>query len=188
MFERAITVLKRAETIPGVDRSLVHFNVGNNYLQLGDPELAEGSYTDAIAANPLTASPYLNRANTRVMLETYETAVEDYSMVLELAPAHPQRPEIERMIALLTDHTEQERLRLEEEQLRLAEEERLRQLEEELRLAEEERLRQEAEARRRALLDNVLDSIKDSTEDTTNLSAGNEDLDDYEDDDVDIAD
>ena len=92
------------------------------------------------------------------------------------------------MIALLTNHLEQERLWLEDEQLRLAEEERLRLLEEELRLAEEERLRQEAEARRRALLDNVLDSIKDSTDDTTNLSAGNEDLDDYDDDDIDIAD
>lgn len=188
MFERAITVLKRAETVPGVDRNLVHFNVGNNYLQLGDAELAEESYGRAILANPLVASPYLNRANARVMLESYEFAVGDYRMVLELEPAHPQRPQIEQMIALLTDHVEQERIRLEEEQLRLEEEERQLLLEEQLRLEEEERLRQEAEARRRALLENVLDSIKDSTDDTTNLSAGNEDLDDYDDEDIDIAD
>ena len=188
MYDRAITTLQRAETIPGIDRALVQFNIGNNYLHLGDSARAEQAYTRAIEVNPLESDPYLNRANVRVMLETYPQAVEDYSAVLGLEPDHPQRVEIERMIALLTDHVEQERIRQVEEERRLQDEERQRQLAEEQRLAEEERRRQEAEARRRALLDNVLDSIRTATDETTNMSAGNEGIDDYKDEEFDIAD
>ena len=188
MYERAIMTLQRAETIPGIDRSQVYFNIGNNYLHLGDAALAEDAYTKAIDVNPLSADPYLNRANVRVMQELYPPAVEDYTAVLGLEPEHLQRVEIERMIALLTDHLDQERIRQEEEARRIEEEEQQRVADEARRLAEEERLRQEAEARRRALLDNVLDSLKTSTDDTTNMSAGNEDIDDYDDEEFDIAD
>lgn len=188
MYERAITTLRRAETIPGIDRSQVYFNIGNNYLHLGDAELAEDAYTTAIEVSPLSADPYLNRANVRVMQESYPPAVEDYTAVLGLEPSHPQRVEIERMIALLSGYLEQERTRQEEEVRRIEAEERQRVMEEAARLAEEERQRQEAEARRRALLDNVLDSLRMAAEDTTNMSAGNEDIDDYRDENLDIAD
>ena len=188
MYERAVSTLQRAETIPGIDRSLVFFNLGNNYLHLGDPEGAVQAYSQAVELDSLDPDPYLNRANVRVKLEAYESAVEDYTTVLGLEPDHPQKAQIERMIALLTDHIEQERIRQAEEERRLAEEERQRQLEEERRRAEEERLRQEAEARRRALLDNVLDSIKTATDETTNMSAGNEEIDDYDNEEFDIAD
>jgi tetratricopeptide (TPR) repeat protein len=188
MYERAITTLQRAETIPGIDRSRVFFIIGNNYLHLGDSELAEAAYTKAIDASPLSADPYLNRANVRVMQELYPTAVEDYTAVLGLEPQHPQRVEIERMISLLTDHAEQERIRQEEEARQIEAAARQRAAEEAARLAEEERVLQEAEARRRALLSNVLDSFKTATEDTTNMSAGNEDIDDYVDEEFDIAD
>ncbi|MBU8914219.1 MAG: tetratricopeptide repeat protein [Spirochaetales bacterium] len=188
MYERAITTLQRAESIPGIDRSQVHFNIGNNYLHLGDAARAEDAYTEAIEMSPLSADPYLNRANVRVMQELYPTAVEDYTAVLGLEPEHAQRGEIERMIALLTDHLEQERIHQEEEARRIEDEERQRAIEDAQRLAEEERQRLEAEARRRALLDNVLDSLKTATDDTTNMSAGSEDIDDYEDEEFDIAD
>ena len=188
MYERAIVTLERAETIPGIDRSQVYFNIGNNYLHLGDSALADAAYTKAIEMSPLSANPYLNRANVRVMQEFYPAAVEDYTAVLGLEPEHAQRGEIERMIALLTDHLEQERIREEEEARRIQDEEQQRAIEEAQRLAEEERQRLEAEARRRALLDNVLDSLKTATDDTTNMSAGSEDIDDYEDEKFDIAD
>lgn len=184
MHDRAITTLNRSLTVPGIDRAMVHFNLGNNQTRLGNFEQAQSEYTSAIEASALDAAPYLNRANVRVNLELYPEAVEDYKMVLSLEPNHPQRPEIERAIALLEQQVEQERIRREEEQRRL-EEERQR-AEEQRRLEEERRLA--AEERRRALLDNVLDSIGNAGSDTTNMSAGNEDIEDLEDDDLDIAD
>ncbi|MFP4114852.1 MAG: tetratricopeptide repeat protein [Spirochaetota bacterium] len=177
MYERAITTLQRAEAVPGTDRALVRFNIGNNYLHLGDTERASAAYTAAIETDPLAVDAYLNRANLNVSLEDYEQAISDYESVLDLEPEHPQRARIEQMIALLQDHIEQARIAAEEEARRQAEI-----------AAEEERRRQEAEERRRALLSDVLDSIKTSTEDTENLSAGAEEIDTYEDDDLDIAD
>lgn len=188
MYERAITTLQRALNVPGIDRSAVRFNIGNNFLHLGDAESAFTAYTAAIDVNPAAVDPYLNRANLGVSLEQYEQAVADYETVLEIAPEHPQRPQIEQMLALLRDHIEQARIAAEEEARRLAEEQRLREEEEARRLAEEQREREEAEARRRALLSDVLSSIRDSAEETENLSAGSEDIDNYEDDEFDIAD
>lgn len=188
MYERAIATLERAESVPGADRSRIRFNMGNNYLHLGDAERAHAAYTAAIEASSVSTDAYLNRANLNVSMERYEDAVADYTRVLGLEPEHPQRERIERMIALLQDHIEQARIAAEEEARRKAEEERRRQEEEARRLAEEQRRREEAEARRRALLDNVLNSIDSSAEETENMSAGNEDIDTYEDDEFDIAD
>ena len=122
------------------------------------------------------------------MQEFYTTAVEDYTAVLGLEPEHRQRAEIEQMIALLTNHVAEEQLREEEEARQILEAERQRAIQEAERLAEAARLAAEAEARRRALLNNVLDSLKTATGDTTNMSAGNEDIEDYDDEDFDIAD
>lgn len=188
MYDRAISTLQRAETIPGVDKSAVKFNLGNNYHHLGDDEKALASYSAAIETNPTSVDAYLNRANLDVTLERYDDAVADYNRVLGLAPDHPQRPQIERMIALLQDHIEQARIAAEQEAQRKAEEQQREQEAEAARLAEEERQRQEAEARRRALLSNVLDSIKTSADDTENLSAGSETIDTSPDDTFDIAD
>ncbi|MFW6312421.1 MAG: tetratricopeptide repeat protein [Spirochaetota bacterium] len=187
MYERAISTLQRAETVPGVDRSTVRFNIGNNYVHLGDTERAHAAYTASLEANPTAVDPYLNRANLNVARESFDEAVDDYTSVLGLAPEHPQRPQIERMIALLQEHAEQARIAAEEEARRLEEEERRREEEAARRLAEEQRRREEAEARRQALLDNVLDSIRTSVDDTENLSAGSEDLDTL-DEEFDIAD
>jgi tetratricopeptide (TPR) repeat protein len=187
MYERAISTLQRAETVPGVDQSTVRFNIGNNYVHLGDVERAYAAYTASLEANPTGVDPRLNRANVNVTREAFEEAIDDYTRVLGLAPDHPQRPQIEQMIALLQEHIEQARIAAEEEAKRLAEEERRREEEAARRLAEEQRRREEAEARRKALLDNVLDSIRTSVDDTENLSAGNEDLDTL-DEEFDIAD
>ncbi|MFW5788309.1 MAG: tetratricopeptide repeat protein [Spirochaetota bacterium] len=188
MYERAIATLERAESVPGANRSRIRFNMGNNYLHLGDAERAHAAYTAAIEADSASTEAHLNRANLNVSLERYEEAIADYTRVLGLEPDHQQRERIERMIALLKDHMEQARIAAEEEARRKAEEERRREEEEARRLAEEQRRREEAEASRRALLDNVLNSIDSSAEETENLSAGSEDIDTYEDDEFDIAD
>ncbi|MFW5684129.1 MAG: tetratricopeptide repeat protein, partial [Spirochaetota bacterium] len=123
MYERAITTLQRAETVPGVDRSTVRFNIGNNYLHLGDAERAHAAYTAAIEASPVAADAYLNRANLNVSTERFDEAIDDYAAVLGIEPEHPQRPQIEQMIALLRGHVEEARLREEEERRRREEEE-----------------------------------------------------------------
>ena len=187
MHERAVTTLRRAETIPGVDRSLVRFNLGNNLLRLGRTEQAVDAFTAALDTNPFSARALLNRANARIQIEAYGSAVDDYRSVLEIAPDHPQRAEILRMIALLTDHIEAERLAAEEVERLAAEQERLRVEAEERRLAEEERLRQEAEERRRALLSSVRDSLRTSAGETENLSAGRESIDTLGEEDFDIS-
>lgn len=180
MHERAITTLQRAQTIPGIDLATVRFNLGNNYLHLGDRAQALSAFTGAIEANPLMSEPYLNRANLQVENGAYQAAVADYNSVLGLEPNHAQRQEIERMIALLLGTIERERVQAEEEARRLAEEQRIREEEEAARIAEEQRRAEEAEQRRRALLSDVLDSIRTSAEETENISAGNEDVDTYE--------
>ncbi len=187
MHERAIATLRRAETIPGVDLGTIRFNLGNNYLHLNDRENAIIAFGDAILANPMMSEPYLNRANLHVEGGSYDEAIADYNSVLGLEPNHEQREQIERMIGLLLGAIEQERIRAEEEARRIAAEEERRREEEARRIAEEERRRQEAEERRRALLSNVLDSLKTSAEETENLSAGREDVDTYEEE-FDIAD
>lgn len=188
MHERAISTLERGLSIPGINRSRLYFNMGNNLARLGRVEDAHAAYTSAIEANPAFVAPYLNRANLNVTFEAYEPAIDDYSAVLSLDPAHPQRVPIRQMIDLLRGHIDEKVARIEAERLRAEAAERERLAEEERRLAEEERLRQEAEARRRALLSSVLDSINEAAGQTENLSAGSEDIDDYRDDDFDIAD
>ena len=187
MHERAVTTLRRAETIPGVDRSLVRFNLGNNLLRLGRTEQAVDAYTAALDSNPFSARALLNRANARVQIEAYASAVEDYRSVLEIEPEHPQRAEILRMIGLLTDHIDAERIAAEEAAILAAEQERLRVEAEERRRAAEERLRQEAEARRRALLNSGRDSLRTSSGETENLSAGRESIDTLGEEDFDIS-
>ncbi len=164
--EQALQVLRRAETVPGIDRATVQFNIGNNLLQLDQTGDAINAYSEAISLDPFATSAFLNRANARVRSEAYTGALSDYRTVLSLAPDHRQRQEIERMIALLDQEIEQRRV-AEEQERRAAE---------------------LAEQRRQALLNNVLDSIRTSTEDTENMSAGNEAIDTYEEDDFDIAD
>ena len=188
MHDRAITTLRRAEGVPGVDRSVVRFNIGNNLLRLGRTDQAIDAYTQALEADPFSARSLLNRANARIETESYGEAVEDYFAVLDVDPDHSQRSEILRMIALLTDHIEAQRLAAVEAERLALETERLRQEEEARRIAEEERRRQEAEERRRALLSNVRDSLLTSSGDTQNLSAGTEAIDTLGEEDFDIAD
>lgn len=165
MHEKAVTTLRRAESVPGIDRSTVRFNIGNNLAKLGQVDEAIASYGSAIEIDPFGHAAFLNRANTYVQSSKYDLALSDYRTVLRLEPEHQQRPRIERMIALLEREIEAARFAAEEERRRA----------------------EEAERRRQQMLDNVLDSIKSATEDTENMSAGNEDIDTY-DDEFDIAD
>ena len=203
--DRAVAFLTRGLDVAVVFRDLFYFNLGNNYLSLGNPAAAVDMYTRAIETRGSLSDAYLNRANAEVRLERYPEAVADYRLYLVMEPETPQRPQIERMILLLQGLKDErdariraeeqrkkeeeenrrlaeERRKLDEEKRAAAEEERLRKEEESRRVAEErrkreeERLRQEEEARRKALLEEVLRSLQASSGDTSNLPAEKEDI------------
>jgi len=102
--ERAITVLKRGLNIATLHKDLFLYNIGNNFFSRGEFTFAEESYTAAVAANRTMPDGYLNRANSRMKLEKWDGALADYQLFLQLAPRDPQRPQVEKVVALLQEH------------------------------------------------------------------------------------
>ena len=117
-------------------------------------------------------------AEVKAKLNNIDDCISDYTTFLELKPNDVQEPKIRELLDLL--HREKE-VRLAEEKRRQEEAERLKQEEERLAAAkaEQERIasakRAEEEERRRQLLEEVANSLKQSS-DTTNMSAGAEDV------------
>lgn len=157
-YKQAIEIYRRGLKSAGSDATDFHHNIGTNYLRMGELESAVEHFTKALQANGDYAPAYLNRANTRVKLESYEKAIADYQLYLSLKPDSPQKGSIEEMIALLKEKQE---------------------LAEAKRLAEEQR-RKEEERKRKELLDQVMNSLEESGEETKNLSAGTGDVKEYE--------
>jgi tetratricopeptide (TPR) repeat protein len=125
----------------------MYFNLGNNLFRQKEYTLAEQMYSNALETNRTFEDAYLNRANARLELASYTAARDDYIEYLRLAPNNPQREPIERLIALLGGL-----------------------------LDEQQRLKEEELAKQKALLNEVLNSLKNASEDTRNLSAGSENI------------
>jgi tetratricopeptide (TPR) repeat protein len=177
--DKAVEILERGVELADDNRDRLYFAMGTNYWSVEQFEAAEQSYSNAISANSMYAQAYLGRANTRVKMEKYEPAVEDYQIFLQLRPDDERRPQIEELISLLRDRIEEQKRIAEEEEAR-------RKRQEELARREEERRRKEEEERQKALLDNVLNSLEGASEETQNLSGGSEDIQELEED-VDIV-
>jgi tetratricopeptide (TPR) repeat protein len=99
--QKAIDILKRGLGIATSFKDLFYYNMGNDYFSRKDFATAEGMYTSAIDSNTRRSESYLNRANTRLQLQNYDGALGDYTLFLQLAPQDPQRPSIEKVMALL---------------------------------------------------------------------------------------
>ena len=151
-FGRAVTILQKGTLVADDYLDLIYFNIGNNLIKQDKLVLADEMYTRAAAANPRLPAVYLNRANNRVQLEEYASAVDDYSLYLTLQPATDQRENIEKIIALLSAGIETERVRIREDEARRAAE----------------------EARQKALLSNVLNSLQNAADGTKNISVETE--------------
>ena len=171
----------------GAESARIAFNLGNAYFSKGDLTLALQSYTKAIDDNPAYASAYLNRANTLVKTGKLEDAIADYEKYLSLEPISPKREQVVKLIAFIREEfAAAERLRImAEEAARAAELARIRA--EEIARAEAELARQRAEEaaraeaeRRRRLLEEVTESLQAAAEDSKGLSAGTEDVQDYD--------
>jgi tetratricopeptide (TPR) repeat protein len=145
--EKSIQILKRGLNVSQGYTDLFYYNLGNNHFRRQEFTVAEQMYSNALQANGAMEVAYLNRANARLELEEYQDARQDYIDYLRLDPDSPQRGNIEKLIALLGQLIEEmERKRLEELE------------------------------RQKALLNEVLDTLKNASEDTRNLSAGSEEI------------
>ncbi len=154
-------------SLNGGERDRLLLNRGNLRTSRSDYTGASSDYTLLIdAAGPLFSSALLNRANMELNQSSLVLALDDYSRYLVVEPESPQRETIEELIRLLN-------IRLAgDAQAAEAAAEKAR-LEEERRIAEEA-VRAEEEARRAALMEEVLQSLSNSAEDTKSISAGSE--------------
>ena len=202
-YTKAIETFATGLKTTGTKKKVLSFNQGNAYYAIKEYVNAAKSYSLAYTVDPSFTRALLNRANANLMAKEFDAALEDYENYIALVADDPQRNEIIAIIeALKKDKVRREedaRLaaleaeRLAEEEARLAEEME-RQRKEEERLAEEARLKREAEEaearrveelrraeeaeRRRKMLEEVANSLQQT--DSTNMSAGTEDLIDYD--------
>ena len=133
-------------------------NLGNVYFQIGNNEIAEQYYSQAIGYNATFSKAYLGRANTRVKAGNLKNAISDYEQYLALEPRSAQKPKIEQLIALIkSEFAAEERRKIiaEEEARRLAEE-------------------------RQKLLDSVSASLHSAADLSKSLSSGSESVEQYD--------
>lgn len=202
-YSKSAEVFASGLKITGTKKKILSFNQGNSYYAMKNYLEAAKSYSLSFTADPTFTKALLNRANAYLMANELQLALEDYENYIVLVADDPQREEILAIIEALkkemSRREEEARIaaleaeRMAEEEARLAEElERQRQ--EAARIAEEERLKKEAEEaeirrqeaikkaeeaeRRRKLLEEVANSLQQT--DSTNMSAGTEDLIDYD--------
>ena len=151
-YEKAVFILQKGVRVSEEFLDLIYYNIANNLFKQNKYSLADEMYTRTIGTNPFYSAAYLNRANTRVKSGEFPGAVEDYTVYLNMAPETPQRDNIERIISLLNSAIEAEFARIQEEDNRKAAE----------------------EARQQALLNDVLSSLQKAVDETKNLSAETE--------------
>lgn len=149
-LSKAADTFKQGLSVASSLKDVFFYNIGNVYFMQDQNTLAEGMYSQAIKTNPNLADAYLNRANARMKLDNYDGAVSDYTVYLSLKPNARQRPEIEKLMALLKE----------------AKAETQRQAE----LAAEKK--KQEEAKQQALLNSVLQSLDNASNSTKNLQAG----------------
>jgi tetratricopeptide (TPR) repeat protein len=139
--DNAIAVLQRGLQISTTLKDQFYYNLGCNFESKGENVFAEEMYGDAILANRTFADPYLNRANIRVELEKFDGALSDYSLYLQLKPQDSQRPQIEAVMKILSNI-----LQAQIDQ------------------------KKEEEARQKALMNDVMNSLSNASEGSKNLS------------------
>ena len=144
-FAKSVEAFRKGVAIPGTNKKRIYFNMGNSYFLMGDFENALNSYSMASVADPNYGEPVLNKANAELKLDRLKDAQDDYRRYLALCPDTPQRPEIEKILALIDEEMVS---RAESERVAQEEAERLRQEEERITAekAEQERIAAEKKA------------------------------------------
>ena len=154
----AVAVYRRALPIAGNYSATVANNLGNVYFQIGNNEMAEHYYSQAIGLNSALSKAYLGRANTRVKTGNLKNAVSDYEQYLTIEPHAAQKTKIEQLVTFIKSEfaaEEQRRIIAEEEARRIAEE-------------------------RQKLLDSVSASLHSAADLSKSLSSGAENFEQYD--------
>lgn len=148
--EEAKKMLKRGIALAGPQQYLFHYNLGGLEFGDGDFQAAAADFSEAARLRPSFADAVLNRANSRLSLQDWSGASEDFKRYLVLAPENSQKDKIEELLRRLAGRAaaEEEAKKLALAQ-KAAEEAKKKQLEEE-KAAEAARLAAEAEKKRQA--------------------------------------
>ena len=113
----------------GTNKRTLYFNAGNMSFVLSDFKKAEQYYSIAITADGTFSDAYLNRGNARLKQQQLQSAADDYTQFLLLAPNAPQADTVRRLLSALEDEITRQQLeaqRLVEEAEKIkAEEERI---------------------------------------------------------------
>ncbi len=144
-FAKSVEAFRKGLAIPGTNKKRIYFNMGNSYFLMGDFENALNSYSMASVADPNYGEPVLNKANAELKLDRLKDAQDDYRRYLALCPDTPQRPEIEKILALIDEEMVS---RAESERVAQEEAERLK--EEEARIAAEKAEQERVAAEKKA--------------------------------------
>ncbi|MDE7292412.1 MAG: tetratricopeptide repeat protein [Treponemataceae bacterium] len=144
-FAKSVEAFKKGLAVSGTNKKRLYFNMGNSYFSMGDFENAVNSYSMASVADPNYGEPVLNKANAEMKLDRLKDAQDDYARYLVLCPDAPQKPAIEKIIALIDEEIA---FRAESERLAQEEAERIRKEEERIAAekAEQERIAAEKKA------------------------------------------
>ncbi len=181
-YEKSVAAFKKGTSARGANKRILYFNMGNSLFALQKWQEALDSYSMACVADPAYAAPLLNKAGTEIKLDKLAEAAEDYRRFLILRPEDEQRPQIEKILALiekeLAVRKEEQRKAAEEAARIKAEEERIaREKQEAERLAAQKKA--EEEEKRRKMLEEIAGSLRDSG-DATNMSESSEEALEYD--------
>jgi tetratricopeptide (TPR) repeat protein len=158
-LDEAIVVYRRVLPQAGEDTARIAYNLGNVYYTKGNISQAEDFYTQALGADPVYASAYLNRANTKIQRSALQEAIADYELYLSLDPNSPKKDRIVQLISYIrSEFAARERERI---------------------LAEA-RAAAEAERKRR-ILEEAAASLQSAADEATGLSSGSEEVLGYDD-------
>lgn len=102
-FEKAIRINEAGMKIKDSNTSILAYNGGNAAFSLGDWDRADVMYSLSLTADPMYASAWLNRANTRMKQDRLDKAIDDYKQFLYIAPEDEQAPKIRILIGLLQE-------------------------------------------------------------------------------------
>ncbi len=168
--------------LKGVQEGRFILNVGNTYFSDNNYDKALEYYDLIISKNfPEKGDALLNRAQIYLNKKEFNTAVDNYKNYLVVVPDSYQKEKITRLISLIQNKLDEEALNAE----RLAAEAERDRLLAEQNAADEaaerernrlanERRRAEDAARQQALMDEILNSLSNISDETQNISADSE--------------
>ena len=102
-FEKAISIDEAGMKVKDSNTSILAYNGGNAAFSLGDWDRADVMYSLSLTADPMYASAWLNRANTRMNQDRLDKAIDDYKQFLFIAPDDEQAPKVQILIGLLQE-------------------------------------------------------------------------------------